>query len=162
MTFLEKFEDIKAMLNVDVKFERNFAIQINMTDDDCSGAFYVKHCNGVFEVQPYTYHDYDAMMTLTSEILYWMLTGEIDSVAAFFEGKFAIDGNLEAVLEFLKVTNVIKAKRKAEKEAKKAKEKKAKEKKTKVAKTKEEAVKVEKVVKTKSAKKEAKQLKLDI
>ncbi len=179
MTFLEKFAEIKELCNVDVKFDRDFAIQVNMTDEDCCGAFYVEHRGGVVKVEPYDYRDHDAMMTLTSDILYWMLTGEIDSIAAFFEGKFTIDGNVEAVLELMKVTAAIKEKRKAEeraaKEAKKAAEKAAKEAKKAEEKAKKEAEKkakeakkapekkiAEKKTTKKTVEKEDKQLKLDI
>lgn len=162
MTFLEKFEEIKQISNVDVKFDRDFAIQVNLTDEDCCGAFYIKHCGGVVDIEPYDYRDHDAMLTLTSEILTWMLTGEIDSVAAFFEGKFTIDGNIEAVLELMKITSAIKAKKKAEEKKVKEAEKKAKEaKKIAEKKAKEEQKSKEKKEK-KSAKTSVKQLKMDL
>ncbi|MBQ8002743.1 MAG: SCP2 sterol-binding domain-containing protein, partial [Clostridia bacterium] len=127
MTFLEKFEEIKKISDVDVKFDKDFAIQINLTDEDCGGAFYVEHRSGVVNVEPYDYNDRDAMMTIGSDLLVKTLTGEVDSVAAFFAGKFTIDGNVEAVLELTKIADAVKAKKKAEekaaKEAKKAKEK---------------------------------------
>ncbi len=157
MTFLEKFEEIKKVSDVDVKFDKDFAIQINLTDEDCGGAFYVEHRAGVVNVEPYDYNDRDAMMTIDSGLLVKILTGEIDSIAAFFAGKFTIDGNVEAVLELTKIADAVKAKRKAEEKAKKEAEKKAKEKAKKEAekKAKAEAEKKAKAEAEKKAKEEA-------
>lgn len=127
MTFLEKFEEIKKISDVDVKFDRDFAIQINMTDEDCGGAFYVEHRNGVVNVEPYDYNDRSAMMTISSELLIKILTGKADAVASFFAGKFTIDGDVKAALELTKISDAVKAKAKAEEKAKKAEEKAKKE-----------------------------------
>ncbi len=131
MTFLEKFEEIKKISDVDVKFDRDFAIQINLTDEDCGGAFYVEHRNGTANVEPYDYNDRDAMMTIESALLVKILIGETDPVASFLTGKFKIDGDVDAVLQLTKISDAVKAKKKAEekaaKEAKKAEEKAKKE-----------------------------------
>ncbi len=150
MTFLEKFEEIKKISDVDVKFERDFAIQINLTDEDCGGAFYVEHRDGVVNVEPYDYYDRDAMMTIESDLLVKILTGEADAVASFLAGKFAIDGSVEAVLELKKIAEAVKAMKKAAEKAVKE-EKKPAAKKT-----------AEKAEKKPAAKKADKQMKLDI
>ena len=124
MTFLEKFEEIKGISQVDVKFDKDFAIQINLTDEDCGGAFYVEHRNGVVNVEPYDYYDRDAMMTISSDLLVKILTGKADPVTSFLAGKFAIDGSVEAALELKKIAEAVKAKKKAEEKAKKDAEKK--------------------------------------
>lgn len=161
MTFLEKFEEIKKFSDVDVKFDRDFAIQINLTDEDCRGAFYVEHRSGVVNVEPYDYNDRDAMMTINSDLLIKILTGEADSIAAFFAGKFTIDGNVEAVLELTKIANAVKAKKKAEEKAKKE-AKKAEEKAKKEAEKKIKAEKKPAVKKAYSKTDDDKQMKLDI
>lgn len=128
MTFLEKFEELKSICNgAGMKFDRDFAVQINMIDPDCGGTCYIEHRSGVLNVEPYDYHDNNAVLTASADILEKMLTGEIDSVAAFLAGKFTIDGDVEAVLQLNKISNAVKAMRKAEEKAKKEAEKKAKE-----------------------------------
>lgn len=158
MTFLEKFEEIRKISDVDVKFDRDFAIQINLTDEDCGGAFYVEHRGGIVNVEPYDYNDRDAMMTIDSDLLVKTLTGEADAIAAFFAGKFTIDGNVEAVLELTKIAEAVKAKKKAaekaEKEAKKAAEKAEKEAKKAAEKAEKDAKKAEEKAMKETEKKE--------
>lgn len=156
MTFLEKFEEIKKISNVDVKFDRDFAIQINLTDEDCGGAFYVEHRGGVLNVEPYDYNDRDAMMTIDSGLLIKILKGETEPVTSFLAGRFAIDGNVEAVLELKKIAEAVKAVKKAEEKAKKEAEKAAKEAKKAEEKAKKEAEKKAKAEEEKKAKAEAK------
>ena len=155
MTFLEKFEEIKKIADVDVKFGRDFAIQINLTDSDCSGAFYVEHRSGVLNVEPYDYHDRNALMTIDSALLIKMLTGEADAVASFLAGRFAIDGDVDAVLELKKIADAVKAVKKAEEKAKKEAEKAAKEAKKAEEKAKKEAEKKAKAEAEAKAKAEA-------
>lgn len=59
MTFIEKFEEIKKVLSDadEKKFKKNFAIEVNMTDDDCGGIFYIANMDKGFEVEPYNYFD---------------------------------------------------------------------------------------------------------
>ena len=121
MTFLEKFEEIKKLGETEVEFEKEFAIQVDMTDEDCKGSFYAAYKNGVFSVEPYSYNDRDALMTIKSDVLVKLLSGDIDPVASFLTGKFKIDGSVEAVLELTKLCAANKAKKKAEKKAKKNK-----------------------------------------
>ena len=155
MTFLEKFEEIKKIADVDVKFGRDFAIQINLTDSDCSGAFYVEHRSGVLNVEPYDYHDRNALMTIDSALLIKMLTGEADAVASFLAGRFTIDGDVDAVLELKKIADAVKAVKKAEEKAKKEAEKAAKEAKKAEEKAKKEAEKKAKAEAEAKAKAEA-------
>ena len=155
MTFLERFEELKSICNgADIKFDRDFAVQINMTDEDCGGTYYIEHRAGVLNVEPYDYHDNNAVMTASSDILEKMLTGEIDSIEAFFAGKFTIDGDVEAVLQLTKISDAVKAMRKAEEAEKKAAEKAAKEAKKAEEKAKKEAEKKAKA-EAEKAKKEA-------
>ncbi len=121
MGFIEKFEEIKELGNVEVKFDKEFAIQIDMTDEENKGSFYAAYKNGVFEVAPYTYNDRDALMTIKSDVLIKLLSGKIDPVASFLTGKFKIDGSVEAVLELTKLCSANKAKAKEEKKAEKKK-----------------------------------------
>ena len=55
MTYYEQFETLKKkILNVDeTKLNKSFATQVNMTDEDCNGSFYIANMDGVFAVEPY-------------------------------------------------------------------------------------------------------------
>ena len=66
MNYINAFEKIKEKLNsADTKkFTRDFAIQVNLVNKDCAGAFYVANLGGVFSVEPYDYKDNSAMITL--------------------------------------------------------------------------------------------------
>ena len=69
MTFIEKFTELKEKYGAvdESKLSESFAIQVEMTDEDCGGKFYVAYVNGVFAVEPYDYHD--RMIEKTEELL---------------------------------------------------------------------------------------------
>ena len=97
MTFIKKFEALnKKYGKIDEsKLTENFAVQIELTDDDCGGIFYVAYANGKpFEVQPYDYHDNTASVKVSSKVLENILSCKADAVAQYQEGKIAIEGNL--------------------------------------------------------------------
>ena len=142
MTFLEKFEAIKKKFaKADLtKLNDSFAIQVNLTDEDCCGAFYIAYINDEFAVEPYDYHDHTAMITADSK-----------SFEAFISGKKDIsvigcDGNEEHIKTLVSVLEKKKAATKKA-AAKKTTEKKPAEKKTAAKKTatKKTAVKAEQV-----------------
>ncbi|MGM9551375.1 MAG: SCP2 sterol-binding domain-containing protein [Clostridia bacterium] len=120
MTFLEKFEEIKKFADVQVDFNSDFAIEINMTDPDCGGTFYVEHKGGVLKCEPYDYNDRSARLIIKSDVLIKLLEGSIDPVASFLTGKFKIEGSVDSVLELMKLCEANKAKKKEEKKAEKA------------------------------------------
>ena len=66
MTYINAFEKIKEKLQkvTSENFTRDFAIQVNLVNKDCAGAFYVANLNGVFSLEPYDYKDNSAMITL--------------------------------------------------------------------------------------------------
>ena len=130
MTFIEKFNELKEKYGVidESKLTESFAIQVEMTDDDCGGIFYVAYVNGVFAVEPYDYHDRTAAITVSSEVLENILSCKADPMDAFFSGKLAVDGDVGHALmlvELMKKEPAKKAPRKtAKKPAAKAEEKK--------------------------------------
>lgn len=156
MTFIEKFEEIKAVLGVDVKFEKDFAIQVRLTDEDCGGIFYIEHRNGNFNVEPYDYRDRDAEIVCESKTFASVLQGKKVLKTALKAG-FEINGDEGAVVELMKIAELMKKEREAEKarkaeekakkEAEKAKkaEEKAKAEAEKAKKAEEKSVKAEKV-----------------
>ncbi len=103
MTFIEKFEQIKKKFGkVDTsRVSENFAIQVNLVDEDCGGAFYVSHFDGVVEIEPYDYHDHTAMVSLKAKDLIDAIGGKLDVVGALMGGTVAVEGNVEHFTQML-------------------------------------------------------------
>ena len=103
MTFIEKFEQIKKKFGkVDTsRVSENFAVQVNLVDEDCCGAFYVSHFDGVVEIEPYDYHDYTAMVTLKSKDMIDAIGGKLDVVGALMGGTVTVEGNVEHFTQML-------------------------------------------------------------
>lgn len=99
MNFEEKFEKLsKKLLNADTsKFNESFAIQVNMTDEDCGGIFYIANINDVFSVQPYDYHDHTAMLTASADDALKVLTGKLSLDNGIKSGRFTVEGNPEHI-----------------------------------------------------------------
>lgn len=141
MTFIEKFDELKAKYGTidETKLTESFAIQVEMTDGDCGGIFYVAYMNGVFAVEPYDYRDRTAAITVSSEVLEKILSCKADPMDAFFNGQLAVDGDVGHALmlvELMKKEPVKKAPRKTTgKTAEKTAEKKPATKKTAAKKT---------------------------
>lgn len=78
MTFIKKFESIKKKFaNPDLsEITEDFAVQINLTDEDCGGSFYAAFKDGQFSVEPYDYNDRSAMVTTDSKTFEEFLNGK--------------------------------------------------------------------------------------
>ena len=97
MTFIEQFEVIKkktAKLDPS-SLPHDLAMQVNLTDDDCCGAFYIANIDGNFAVEPYDYRDHTVMLTLTSKVFLDVITGKLDATDAIFRGLVDIQGNID-------------------------------------------------------------------
>lgn len=150
MTFIEKFNELKEKFGTidESRLTDPFAVQIEMTDEDCGGIFYVAYMNGPFAVEPYDYHDHTAAITVSSGLLEDILSCKADPMEAFFAGNLKVDGDVGHALMLVELM-----KKEPKKEVKKETKKETKkEPKAKAAAEKEPAVK-EKAPKTK--KKEA-------
>ncbi len=84
------------------KVDGFLAIQVNITEEG-AGAFYVEVKDGKLSVEPYEYHDRQALITMKSKNFIKLMEGKLDPVAAFTLGKLKIDGSIEKVLEFGKL-----------------------------------------------------------
>ena len=135
MTFIAKFEAIKKKYAKPdlTKLTESLAIQVNLTDEDCGGAFYIAYINDEFAVEPYDYHDHTAMITTDAKTFEGFIGGK-NSIS-----DMAIEGNEEHVKAIALIIEKKKAapkkatvKKTAEKKpaAKKAAEKKPAAKKT--------------------------------
>ena len=133
MTFIEKFEEIKKKIGAPdlSKLNESFAVQVNMTDADCGGAFYIAYIGGNLAIEPYDYHDHTAMIYAKSKDLIDALIGKVDMLAAVMSGKIEVYGNIDHVTA-LATLHKPRAKRAAAKKpaVKKAAEKKPAEKKS--------------------------------
>ena len=76
---------------------RMLAIQINLTGK-VGGVFYIEILDGVLSVMPYEYIDRDALVSTTMTNFDKILTGRLNPVTAFAEGKIKIEGNVDKVL----------------------------------------------------------------
>lgn len=104
MTYEEIVEKVRERLrDADTgKVDGFLAIQINITEEG-EGAFYVEVKDGKLSVEPYEYHDRQALITMKSKNFIKLMEGKLDPVAAFTLGKLKIDGSIEKVLEFSKL-----------------------------------------------------------
>ena len=132
MIFIDKFNALKKKYGKidESKLTESFAIQVEMTDEDCGGIFYVAYVNGVFAVEPYDYHDRTAAITVSSKVLESILSCKTDPMDAFFEGKLAVDGNVGHALLLVELMKKEPVKRAPRKTAVKKAEAPAEEKKT--------------------------------
>ena len=105
MTYINAFEKIKeklAKVTTD-NFTRDFAIQVNLINKDCGGAFYIANLDGVFSVEPYDYKDNSAMITLMMGDFTKLVEGKLNIEKAIESGKLVFTGDIEAVAQLIKI-----------------------------------------------------------
>lgn len=109
MTFQENFEKLKGIfMEADLsKLDEELAFQINLTGEG-EGIFYAEYKGGKLSVEPYDYHDRDAMLTADSDVFIKIALGKMDPVQAYFTGKLKVDGNVTKALE---LKNLVKGKK---------------------------------------------------
>ena len=79
------------------KIKEHLAYQFNITGEG-EGAFYVEVKEGELFIEPYEYYDRDAIFICTSEVLFKMISGKLDPIAAFTIGKLKVEGDLGKAL----------------------------------------------------------------
>lgn len=140
MTFEQVFKKIESKFtNADLsKLGDDFAIQVNITDEDCGGAFYIQSKSGALIISPYDYRDNTADVTAKKADFYKLFDKKISVDKAMESGALYVNGN-KADLESAISCIVIEEKPKVEKKtcckktcaSKKAPAKKTADKKTK-------------------------------
>ena len=152
MTFIEQFENIKKkMSKLDTSsLPHDLAIQVNLTDEDCGGIFYVANIGGVFAVEPYDYYDHTVLLTSSAKNFLSIVTGKTDATDAVFRGLINLEGNIEHAQA---LANLVKKPEK--KTSKKPAAKKTAEKKTSANKSAEKKAAEKKTAANKSAEKKA-------
>ena len=99
MTFEKKFSEFKEKFtNPDTKkITEDFAIQVEMTDEDCGGIFYIASIDGAFSIEPYDYVDNTARIAGLSTNLKRIFTGKMGIEKAVTDGKIEIHGNIDNI-----------------------------------------------------------------
>lgn len=108
MTYEEAFKKVKEKFK-GVKtagFEDFFAIQVNLTDEDCSGIFYIEYKDGKLSVQPYDYIDRTTVVTSQRSELMKVFNGTANAQNAIDKGKIEVGGNTDC---FIKLADALKA-----------------------------------------------------
>lgn len=148
MTFIEKFSQIKKKYGKidESKLTENFAVQVEMTDEDCGGIFYIAYMNGPFAIEPYDYYDNTAIVKVSSKVLENILSCKADPMESFSAGEIQVEGDISHALMLVELMK---------KEPKPRKPRKAKaEEKAVVAEVKEEVKAEKKPAEKKAPKKE--------
>ena len=112
MTFTEAYEKIKSAMDKSNPAEINghLAIQIDINDPDAKGLMYIEVKDGSLFVEPYDYHDHDAILTASYKDVVRVMSGRLGYDKAIANGVFTIEGNTEKAEELKKL--VVKATRK--------------------------------------------------
>lgn len=104
MTFSELLEKVREKAKTaDVSGVGFLAVQVNITDKDEGGVFYVEVKNGEIRVEPYDYHDRSCGFTVSMNNFVRIMDGKLDPVVAFSTGRLKVDGDLGKALEFSKL-----------------------------------------------------------
>ncbi len=100
MTFIEKFNALKKKYGKidESKLSENFAVQIEMTDEDCGGIFYVAYMDAPFAIEPYDYYDNTVSIKVSSKVLENILSCKADAMEEFFKGNLQVEGDVSHAL----------------------------------------------------------------
>lgn len=106
MTYEEMFEKVKKEFEgADVSgIKEHLAYQFNITGEG-EGIFYAEVKEGELYIEPYEYYDRDAIFICTAEVLFKIISGKLDPIAAFTLHKLKVEGSIDKALklkEFLK------------------------------------------------------------
>ena len=100
MTYMQAFEKIKLKLDGKAKISGNFpdfAIQVELTNKDCSGIFYLKYDGKNLDVQPYDYVDNTAAIAVSYTSFLKITDGRQTVDDAISKGILSVSGNREVV-----------------------------------------------------------------
>ena len=97
MDFYKNFEKVqKAFLKVNKEtLTEDFAIQINLIDEEGNGAFYIARQGGVCAIEPYDYKDHTAMIDIKTADMVKLIQGKLDVMTALEKGAVKVEGNFE-------------------------------------------------------------------
>ncbi|MDD6214633.1 MAG: SCP2 sterol-binding domain-containing protein [Firmicutes bacterium] len=122
MDFFKAFDKVKTTFGkIDVPVnDGHFAVQVNLTDDDCNGIFYIEMKDNQLFVEPYDYFDNNAVITTALKDFTSILTGKLKAADAAASGKITISGDADRLIDFLNSIKQKKTRSAAKKTAAKA------------------------------------------
>lgn len=99
MTYEEIVAKVRDLFkDTDVSMiDEHLAYQFNI-EGEGEGAFYVEVKEGRLYIEPYEYYDRDAIFICKADVLFKIITGKLDPVAAFTIGKLKVEGDLGKAL----------------------------------------------------------------
>lgn len=105
MTFQDAFSAVKATFKPTKakKIEDHLAIQIHFTDPDAQGDMYLEVEEGKLSVEPYDYHDRDALFQVNSRDLIKILNAKLSLEEALATDRLVIEGDVDRAMEFKKL-----------------------------------------------------------
>ena len=100
MTYSEYFASVKqTFMGADVSdITEHLAFQFNVTGE-AAGIFYVEVKDGKLYIEPYEYHDRDAMFIGSAELFTAIMTGKKDPVHEFLCRRLKVEGNIDKALK---------------------------------------------------------------
>ncbi len=122
MTYEEFFAKVKEkFMDADVSsITEHLAYQFNITGE-AEGIFYAEVKDGKLYVEPYDYHDRDALFTASAENLMKIAEGKLDPILAVTMKKLKVEGSIEKAM---KLKGMLEGKQKADKKPEKKPDKK--------------------------------------
>jgi putative sterol carrier protein len=100
MTYEAFFEKVKGQfMEADVSdIKEHLAYQFNIVGE-AEGIFYVEVKDGKLYVEPYEYHDRDAVFIASADTLMKISEGKLDPVKAFTFRKLKVEGSIDKALK---------------------------------------------------------------
>lgn len=113
MTYEEVFNQSKEIIMAsDVSgIPGHLAVEVDIIGEG-AGAFYIELKDGTLYVEPYEYYDNDCKFIVSAKNFLKLANGSLDAVFAFTTGKLRVDGSIEKALEFQKIVEAVKKKKK--------------------------------------------------
>ena len=101
MNYSEYFASVKNEFSgTDVSdIKEHLAFQFNVIGEEGNGIFYVEVKEGKLYIEPYEYHDRDAIFIATADTFTAIIRGKMDPVWAFTTQKLKIEGDIEKALK---------------------------------------------------------------
>lgn len=101
MTYQEAFDALRPAFKAAraKSIAGHLALQINLTDEDAHGVFYVEVTDGKLAVEPYDYRDRDAMLLVNSADLLAILTAKLSLEKALADDRLVIEGDVTRAME---------------------------------------------------------------
>ena len=96
MTFIKAYENINARLNQNsakAKADYDFAVQVELTNKDCSGIMYIQNKDGKLVSEPYDYRDNTAAISVSYSYLSKLLDGRLNPSDGIAKGYIAVTGD---------------------------------------------------------------------